>query len=185
MLNSLAAIYTGGVAAATTAYESIATVTVPAGGSSSTITFSSIPSTYSHLEIRAIAQINTGTEAVIMQFNSDSGNNYALHYLSGNGSGSGAGSSTTRNSLGLFWAMGAPSISNTFAGNITTILDYANTSKYKTIKALDGFDGNGSGAIELASGLWQSTSAITSIVLTPNSGKTFSQYSQFALYGVK
>lgn len=165
------------------AYDSLASVTLSASASS--ITFAGIPSGYKHLELRMIAQINTGTEALLMQFNGDTGSNYAVHYLNGNGTSATAGASTSRSSLGLFWGMGAPSTASTFGANVTSILDYANTNKYKTIRALDGYDANGSGAVELVSGLWQSTTAITSITLTPNSSKTFNTYSQFALYGVK
>ena len=165
-------------------FESIATVTVGAGGSSS-ITFSSIPSTYKHLEIRGIGRIASGAEAVLMQFNSDTGNNYAIHYLMGNGSAASAGASTTRSSMGLFWGMGIPSGASTFGAAVVSVLDYANTNKYKTIRSLDGYDANGTGAIELASGLWQSTSAVSSITLTPNSSAVFQQYSSFALYGIK
>jgi hypothetical protein len=69
--------------------------------------------------------------------------------------------------------------------SITTILDYQNINKYKTVRTIDGFDANGSGGIELISGLWQSKNAITSITLIPNSSASFAQYTQFALYGIK
>ena len=184
MLNQIAAIHGTGVAASTNSYESIQTVTVGGGGSSS-ITFTSIPSTYKHLEIRGIGQINTGTEYALVRFNSDSGANYSEHHLSGNGTSAAAGGNANYNQMGMFFAMGMPSTANTFGAAICTILDYADTNKYKTIRSLDGFDANGSGGIELVSGSWRSTSAVTSISLTPNSSKTFTQYSQFALYGIK
>ena len=68
---------------------------------------------------------------------------------------------------------------------IVDVLDYANTNKFKTIRNLEGFDVNGSGGlVALTSGLYRSTSAITSIKLTPNAGN-YAQYSHFALYGIK
>jgi len=173
-----------GSKAVTNSYESIATAT--GTGSSGVITFSSIPSTYKHLEIRAIGR-NTGAsnEAIYLRFNGDTGANYSLHFLRGNGTDVVASAQINYNQAGLYWAMGMPFASNTFGPNVTSILDYADTNKYKTIRALDGFDGNGSGAIEIISGLWRSTSAITSITLTANSGVSFTQYTQFALYGIK
>jgi hypothetical protein len=66
---------------------------------------------------------------------------------------------------------------------ICDVLDYANTNKFKTLRSLTGNDRNGSGSIWLDSGLWRSTSAITSIKFT--TGTAFAQYSQFALYGIK
>ena len=163
------------------AYESIATTTVGAGGSSS-ITFSSIPSTYTHLQIRVMA-IGSAAEGY-MRFNSDTGSNYSYHVLYGNGSSAGATSSTsTTRVLGTGFAAGASSATNPYV-TVIDILDYANTNKYKTTRALDGQDLNGSGIIDLNSGLWQSTSAITTVNLFCNSG-SYNQYSSFALYGIK
>lgn len=172
---------------ASTSYESIATTTVGAGGTS-TITFSSIPSTYKHLEIRSLgANSATNNQYVKLQFNSDTGANYAEHHLSGNGSTVTAGGNPSYNNGGFYWGMGLPgtALSNVFGAGVTTILDYANTNKYKTVRSLDGFDGNGSGGVEIVSSLWQSTSAITSITLTVNGSNNFAQYSSFALYGIK
>ena len=171
----------------TGSYYSIATTTVGGGGSSS-ISFTSIPNTYKHLEIRGFAQ-NSATNNQYLQvvLNSDTGANYSVHFMSGNGSAEAAGAATSYNNGGIYWAMGVPgtSLANVYGANVTTILDYANTSKYKTIRSIDGFDANGSGGIDLVSNLWQSTSAITSITLIVNGGNNFRQYSQFALYGIK
>jgi hypothetical protein len=163
-------------------YESIATVTVGAGGSS-TITFSSIPSTYTHLQIRGIFKPSTGCW-LGLRFNSDSGSNYAYHDLRGNGASvsvEGVASQTIAN-LSLY---NQSPVTSTFNAAVIDILDYANTSKYKTQRTLGGLDANGSGNIDLASSLWMSTSAVTSIVLSCTASATFTQYSSFALYGIK
>jgi hypothetical protein len=160
----------------TLAYDSIATVTVGAGGSSS-ITFSSIPSTYKHLQIRAY--IPTGNY-FNMRFNGDTTTtNYREHYLSGDGSTVYAGT----NANNLFFP-GAGGWSTPYVG-ILDILDYTNTNKYKTQKLLEGYDPNGTGAeLNFRSGLWMSTSAISSIVLS-RTGASVGQYSSFALYGIR
>lgn len=190
MLNAIAAIHGTGtppVPPETNSYESIATVTVGSGGSSS-ILFTSIPSTYKHLQIRAIARAaaaQTAGEAQIT-INSDSGSNYTYHNLQGNGasvSADGAGSQSIMYSQFRF--AGGNDTANTFGGLVMDILDYANTSKYKTIRSLGGYDANGSGVIRLASGLWMSISAVTSIGLTNQGGSDWAQYSHFALYGIK
>jgi hypothetical protein len=73
-----------------------------------------------------------------------------------------------------------------FGGSIVDILDYANTSKNKTVRTLTGADRNGNGLIGLRSGYWNSTAAVSSISIIATSGSTgFAQYSSFALYGVK
>ena len=70
-------------------------ITVGATATAS-ITFSNIPATYSHLQIRAIARTNVASTADYPQirFNSDSGSNYAHHLLYGDGSAAGAAATT-------------------------------------------------------------------------------------------
>lgn len=181
--NQIAGFLTGGAVASLTDYESIATVTVGSGGTAN-ITFSSIPSTYTHLQIRGIARSASIADNTVIQYNGDTGNNYATHYLLGNGSTASAGAETTRarfyvdvlatNASGAMWS-----------ADVIDVLDYANVNKYKTTRSLAGQDLNGSGTIWLASGLWQSTSAINSIKLFLNGGVNFAEYSTFALYGIK
>ena len=79
---------------------------------------------------------------------------------------------------------GASATSGVFAAAVIDILDYANTNKNKTIRALDGLDNNGSGTVAFSSSLWSSTSAINSIEIS-GLGGTIQQYSSFALYGIK
>lgn len=168
-------------------YQSIQTVTV--GTAQSSISFTSIPSTYSHLQIRSIAQCSTTTspwQRIVVAFNSDTTNaNYADHLLQGNGTSATASAETsTRKGFGA----AAQSGSSYFAANITDILDYANTSKNKTSRTLRGFDNNGAYSnqfITLESNLWQNTAAITSITLTLEDSSNFNTYSSFALYGIK
>jgi hypothetical protein len=160
-------------------YSSIQTVTVGSGGASS-ITFSSIPSTYTHLQIRGIARDASGNNNGYIQFNGDTGSNYSYHYLVGGGSSASAGgAASATNSLVMQYNNG----SNMFGATILDILDYANTNKNKTVRSLNGWDQNGSGSIFMWSGLWMNTSAISSITLTE--AGNFAQYSSFALYGVK
>lgn len=173
-------------AGAATSFESIATVTVGSGGSSS-ITFSSISSSYSHLQLRMIARDsrNVGNLSnLYMTFNSDSGSNYARHELYGDGSSAGAGAATSQTSIYFGNCTSATIAANIFTGVIVDILDYTNTNKYKTIRSLSGGDYNGGGVIALNSGLWMSTNAITSITITPLVAN-ITQYSHFALYGIK
>lgn len=178
MLNNIAALHPA--AAALNSYESIMTTTVGAGGTS-TITFSSIPSTYKHLQIRYINTTSTVNQNLYITFNSDTGSNYSWHRLFGDGSSAiaDAGSTTTYMQIGR-----SGGNSTSFAGGVMDVLDYSTTSKYKTARSLYGTDQNGSGLIFLASGLWQNTAAVSTITFTPASGN-FAQYSSFALYGIK
>ena len=167
------------------AYDSIATVTVGAGGSAS-VEFTSIPSTYKHLQLRAMTrdgQAGTGFNNNIIRFNGDTASNYSGHRLSGDGStASAAGyANITSVNVGLYSAA-AGNTAGIFGVNVTDILDYTDTNKYKTVRSLTGGDANGSGTVLLSSGNWRNTAAITSIQL---SGATYAEYSSFALYGIK
>lgn len=168
---------------ATGSYESIATVTVGSGGTSS-ITFSSIPSTYTHLQIRGIAK-NTANnnELFIFRFNSDTGANYNWHRLFGDGSSATAYGEANSTAFAYLSSSNSPQ-TNIFSTFVLDILDYANTNKYKTARSLSGKDFNGSGNVQLQSGAWRSTNAVTSITISAFSD-SLAQYSQFALYGIK
>lgn len=161
-------------------YESIQTVTVGAGGSSS-ISFTSIPSTYSHLQLRIMEGFSGSGFNPKINFNSDTGTNYSWHYVLGNGSAASASSAATQ----AFMYLNSNQAFPTPTVHVVDVLDYANTNKNKTMRALDGFDTNGSvngGYAVLWSGNWRSTSAVSTLTI---SGGTFAQYSSFALYGIK
>jgi len=174
-------------------YESIQTVTVGAGGQSS-ISFTSIPSTFKNLQIRGLVKTNrvgTSGDWVNLQFNSDTGSNYyTQHRLAGSGSGvatSGADGVGTRIETSRY-----PNASNTdiFGALVLDILDYTSTNKHKTVRYLSGYDVNGTANtdnIYLASGLWfpSTIAAISNITFTPGGGTAFPQFTQFALYGIR
>ncbi len=164
-------------------FESIATIS--GTGSSGTVTFTSIPSTYTHLQLRCFFDSNANNGGFYIQLNSDTGNNYSWHTLLGNiAEATVQGYASQPNiSAGTFWwgvQAGFPSVS------IIDILDYKNTNKYKVMRALAGQDKNASihGSVGLASGLWQNTSAVNSITAFL-SGNNFTTASSFALYGIK
>ncbi len=170
-------------------YESIATTTVGSGGSSS-VTFSSIPSTYKHLQIRGTIRGSRASSNDIlgMQFNSDtSSSNYVSHRLIGDGS-SAASSVTSSGAYSLNWVSDFPAANATasiFGVFVLDLLDYATSNKNRVGRTLSGYDANGSGSSWLTSQLWINTSSISSITFLPVFGSGFSQYSHFALYGIK
>ena len=151
----------------------------PAGASS--VSFTNIPNTYSHLQIRGVAT-SASTPRIYLRYNSDSGSNYTYHFLEGNGGSAvaSAGANQTENWLFINGFIAA----NNPAPFVIDILDYKDANKFKTMKSLHGNDNNSFGYVSLASGLWRSTSAISSIELFTNTS-TFSANSQFALYGVE
>jgi hypothetical protein len=185
-----AGLFDSGVAPApTTGYVSIATVTIGSGGASSAV-FSSIPSTYKHLQIRALARTDRAgnpQDFLQIRYNNDTGANYAYHSLYGNGAS--AGASDTGTSTANPWSAivaGATASSNVFGIFTADLLDYTSTNKYKTLRSLSGIDNNDTnGRIYFQSNLWQNTAAVSTITIQPVYGTNFVQYSSFALYGIQ
>lgn len=162
----------------TSTYTPIATTTL--GSATGTVTFNSIPSTYTDLFFIAngsAASNNIDADVVI---NGDSGSNYSRTILWGSGSSAGSVRYSNNTYFGL-----------TYYGNLSTtfswiarlnFMNYANTSVYKTILAeMTNADTYG---VNTEVGLWRSTSAINQIAITARSS-TFSTGSTFTLYGIK
>jgi hypothetical protein len=163
-----------------TSFESIATAN--GTGSGATITFSSIPSTFTHLQLRYVAKSTGSASYLIMTFNGNT-TNYDGHYLGGNGTSASAGRNGVTNQMEFYNGV-ANTTTGVAAAGIIDILDYTNTSKYRTVRGLTGVDYNGSGGLYLGSGLFMSTTAVSTIGLTLNTGN-FTTDTKFALYGIK
>lgn len=163
-------------------YESIATAT--GTGSSGTITFSSIPSTFKHLQIRCSFLVSAGC-SIKLQVNGVGGTSYAWHSLNGNGTAVAANAAA---SVPFPYVAGIVNNASTTQPNVAIIdiLDYTSTTKNKTIRTFNGFDANGSGEVNVLSGLFNNTNAITSVSISSESGtQNFTTSSTFALYGIK
>jgi hypothetical protein len=165
-------------------YESIATVTL--SSTANTITFSSIPSTYKHLQLRGINLSSGGDNNVMLRFNTDSGNNYTEHAVVGNGT-----TASAYNTVPSSYAVGGYTADSTYVyPTICDILDYSSTVKNKTVRALGGGDRNNTGNqyITFNSSAWYNTAAINRIDIIHGNiagGKVFNAYTSFALYGIK
>lgn len=164
----------------TTAYDSINTVTVGSGGASS-IVFNNIPSTYKHLVCRVMSNLNYGvndTDRISVAIN---GNNLNQRHLLYGTSSSAQSYSDAGNAIGPTMLSG--SFTQYFGGSIWEFLDYAETTKNKTVRVYGGTSvssavgASGNGSIR-----WASTSAITQLTFTGSAN--FRQYSTIALYGI-
>jgi hypothetical protein len=178
----------------TTSYSSIASAT--GTGSSGAIVFSSIPSTYKHLQLRWIAKDTfgpgfSGVYSIDFQFNSDTGSNYSCHRIVNESTSlysyGQANQTTIQNITGI--TPTATYLNNIMGVGILDIYDYSSTTKYKTVRSLSGGDTNSTvsgeeGQLCLASGAWRNTNAITSISIRP-AITAFTTTSTFALYGIK
>ena len=167
-------------------YDSLATVTVPVGGQS-TVTFSSIPSTYKHLQVRAISRTTFAGPAtgVNARLNSDTGSNYASHQLYSTGAFVDKYALSSQSSMSIATSIGSTGLASAFGVFVLDIFDYANTNKNTTVRSLLGKDLNGSGEASLYSGVWMNSSAVTTLTILPSDASNFAEYSSFALYGIK
>ena len=176
--------YGWGSFAAVGDFESIATTTLSTATAS--VTFSSIPATYTHLQIRATSRVVGTASATIdnlfVQCNGDTGSNYSAHILLGSGT-SAVSDVSLGDVFGFFITQSGGTGTQPFGSCVLDILDYKDTNKYKTIRGLAGIDGNGYGRIQIGSGSWRNTNAITSLRLYSNTN--LAEYSHFALYGIK
>lgn len=177
--------------ASPSSYESIATVTL--GSAATSLDITSIPSTYKSLQIRGSLLTSANNSQIYMYFNgSSTGTSYRAHWLYGDGASVVAGQGAGVSSYGASIFGGSASVtSSTYpAYFIIDILDYASTTKNKTVRIFAGLDSNNtSGAavkqlIQVSSLLWDNTSAISSISFN-GFGLNLAANSTLALYGIK
>jgi hypothetical protein len=165
------------------AYESIQTIAVTSNTNS--ISFTSIPSTYTHLQIRMTTMSNLySVPGLRIRFNSDTASNYSFHNVASNGASSFSQQNSNATSMSIVGVGAGDRGANMVGVNIIDILDYASTNKYKTLRALGGNEYNGSSNnFAIYSGNWRNTAALTTIYMETDT--QFTAYSYFALYGIK
>jgi hypothetical protein len=182
----LGVIASSKLTAVANSYESIQTFTLT-NNSTSTVEFSSIPATYTHLQIRGIGAGITNTN-VRMRFNGDTGNNYSFHAVQA-GAGYGGACTVTSGANNSSMIMYDQQLGSSTQFNIfvSDILEYRSTTKNKSVRTFSGATAVGStnGFVYLYSGNWfNSPQAITSIQIFPFSNEFYAG-SSFALYGIK
>lgn len=158
-------------------YEPIATTTL--GSATATITFSSIPATYTDLKI-VFSYIGAGN-SIRLRFNNDSGTNYAMGLIQGNGTTAVGDRSTSQVAVFLPYY-------NTLGTNIPGLMNidvfsYAGSTN-KTSLLMAYTDSNGSGGVEVDTFVWINTSAINRVDLYANSG-TMPAGTIATIYGIK
>lgn len=166
--------------AAGATYTPIATTT--ASGSTSSVTFSSIPSTYTDLILVIIGGTTTSGADMYIQLNSDTGNNYSRTNLYGNGTSAGSTSSAYANQN--HFGMGDTASFSTTNGAFNSILhfnNYSNTTTYKSIIQRSNLASAGTDSMVA---LWRSTSAINTIYIYNSPSRNFLSGSTFTLYGI-
>lgn len=161
----------------------ISTVTVGSGGSA-TISFTSIPQTYTDLKVvlsGRIARAGQNADDVLLSFNTLT-TNFTNRYLYGNGASVLSGSTPVR-----YGAIVPATTATALVFNNSQIyISNYTSSNYKSYSVDSVSENNAATAYQiLITGLWSNTAAITGITLTPANGTAFDQYSSATLYGIK
>ena len=186
-------------AGASADYELISTTVL--GSTTASVSFASLNTTaaaYKHLQLRVVSRnawsapsgtVNYGANGVI-RFNGDSTTAYRSHYVEG----SAPGSTTTSGDYGATNGIYLPdsggvwdsTISGVYTVAIIDILDFSNANKNKTVRSLSGNTKGSQGRVDLASGAWFNTAAVTSMVFSEDgSGGGFKAGTRISLYGLK
>jgi len=162
-------------------YIKIASQTL--GSNASSVTFSNLPQNYTDLVLVALPVAVSGSPSLRIRFNSDTGSNYSNTKLSGDGNVAGSGRESNISS-----AYAGDSDLSTTAGasnSITHIMNYSNSTTYKTI--IERSNNSAKNVIASVS-LWRNTNAITSIELAAGASfptVNFASGSTFNIYGIE
>jgi hypothetical protein len=159
-----------------TTYEKIATTTL--GSTQSSITFSSISSSYTDLRLALVAKCSAGAANMFLTFNNDSSALYSGTYIYGDGSSATSQRITGDTSFQITYSQGVPSSQPAFYE--FDIFSYAG-STFKTALVGCSVDTNGAGSTQRSVHLYRSTSAINKLDLTMSS---FAVGTTATLYGI-
>jgi len=157
-------------------YEKIATTTL--GSNQTSVTFSTIPGTYTDLVMVANTRLVSGVSTnYVVTFNGDTGSNYSLTYLYGNGSVAGSGRASNQTNMDTAYLPNYTELGTI----IYNINNYSNTTTNKTL--LSRSNQAASGVFSYV-GLWRNTAAITSMTINGGTNNIVSG-STFTIYGIK
>lgn len=158
-----------------TTYEPISTQTLT-NNTTATVTFSSVPATYTDLILIFGGTRTTGAADIFLRFNGDTATNYSRLYISGNGSAAGSAKGSNETSF-----LGGGYVQTVVGSSIFQIFNYANATTFKTVLARTNYTDTGVSAYV---GLWRATPAAITTVLVGTSN-FFASGSTFTLYGIK
>jgi hypothetical protein len=166
--------------AAGNTYVALATSTL--GSAAASVTFSSIPATYTDLVLVLQPASTTFADNIGLNFNSDTGSNYSSTNLSGTGSAASSGRAASpyiqvTNIIGTTGTLGDMT-------STIHIMNYANTTTYKTVLSKTGQNSATYNGFEAIVSLWRNTAAINTIVIKQSGSPNFITGSTFSLYGI-
>jgi hypothetical protein len=162
---------------------------IEAPSNQASIIFSSIPQTFTDLVIFYSLRTTGGSiDPQAFFFNSDSGPNYAMRMIHGDGNNTGSAQNSSYlsqyNNWAIFWMQPASTTANTFNNTHIIIPNYSATNRNKSVSVQSVIENNAStGYQQVGSGIWKSNSAINAITLTAYNSE-FVQFTSASLYGI-
>lgn len=168
-------------------FESIASVSITTQGQSNGMYFTNIPSTYKHLQIRGLVRNGyAGTnDPLYMRINDNTSSSlYASHRLRADG-GSVMAETTSATYMHMGQTVAANGTTSCVSIFVFDILDYSNLNKHKTVRGLNGYDGNGTGQVNVVSGVYMvANTSVTTIALDGiTTGALLGSHAE--LYGIR
>ncbi len=171
------------------AYDLLETQVLASSAASVTFTgLDTLAAGYQHLQVRSVQRSDNAVDNISnvnLRFNSDTGANYAFHWLEGDGSSVDSADFSSQTLIAIRRAIPRDgATADSFGASVIDILDFSSSTKNTTTRALAGVNTASNSNIALSSGLWADTDAVTAITLTSASGN-FKTASRFSLYGIK
>lgn len=147
------------------------------------VTFTSIPQTFTHLQIRAYSRATIAGASDYIAILWTGASAYTNHSLYGNGASILSTGNTATFGTGMGAIPAATSTAGLFGVMILDMLEYTNSNKLKPVRAISGWDNNSAGNTYLSSGMDTSTTAVP-FNISIFTGSTFATGSRFDLYGI-
>ena len=163
---------------ATATYIPIATQTL--GSAATSITFSSIPGTYTDLRL-VLTCTTAASDSIELQLNGDTSTNYSLVYISGSGAAANSNNQTSNSRIRINFNGGTSTTVPTM--HTVDFFSYAGATNKTLLSTVSG-DLNGSGGVDVTVNLWRSTAAITSIKISCGSNGNLSTGTIATLFGI-
>lgn len=180
-------IISQGGATASPAFELISTTTL--GAATSSITISSIPATYTSLQLRVVGRSANATifDELLLRFNADSGANYGYKQIIIDAVSGSASSATAQTGLRIYGIHGNSATANNFAAVKMDITGHKDTNKKTSVRGFGGpvnFGASWAANGSLFGGIWNATTVVTSLTISAYSGANLQTGTRVSLYGV-
>lgn len=177
----------GGGSGAADAFELITTTVL--GTAAASVTLSSIPATYSALQLRVVGRSANGTQfdELLLRLNADSGANYGYKQIVIDTFTPGQSTATSQTGMRIYGLPANTANANNFSALKMDIQGYKDTAKKKSIRGFGGavnFISSWAASGSLFAGLWNSTTTVTSLTVSTYSGSNLAVGTRVSLYGV-